>query len=426
MLSIGADRARQLIEEGGPKGKAMAFMILRPSELLSTILVGNSIASILAGSLTTSLTTAYTGSHIVGLALGATTIIIIIFGEILPKTIGRNHAERFSVIAIRSLQILFYLLYPVIKSIVWFINTILGDNAEVTGRMVTKDDIEFMINRAEKEKTMDSKQIDLLSSILEFPMIKVKDIMISRTRVNYIQAKWSFLEMMAYARETGNSRYPVCNGELENIVGFLHVKDLAFVSDEEKANFKIEKLLKPPFFVYEHMKIQGVFDHMNRKKVHLALVKDENGTVVGIITLEDIIEEIFGEINDEHDDVEEREKNLAEANLEDGIVVDGDISLRELHSDYDIKIPLNDNYSSLSGFLLDMLGNTFPELGQIIVWDGLSFDLEQVENHVIKQVRIKDVDGEKHIFSKKHQAELLEQNDLEASQQVHSKEYLEK
>jgi putative hemolysin len=426
LLSIGADRARQLIEEGGPKGKAMAFMILRPSELLSTILVGNSIANILAGSLTTSLTAAYTGSNIVGLALGATTIIIIIFGEILPKTVGRNHAEKFSVIAIRSLQVLFYLLYPAIKSIVWFINTILGDNAEVTGRMVTRDDIEFMISKAEKEKTMDSKQIDLLSSILEFPMIKVKDIMISRTRVNYIQHKWGFLEMMAYARETGNSRYPVCDGELENIVGFLHVKDLAFVSDEEKANFKIDKLLKPPFFVYEHMKIQSVFDHMNRKKVHLALVKDENGTVVGIVTLEDIIEEIFGEINDEHDDVEENEKHLEEANLQDGIVVDGDISLRELYSDYDIKIPLNDNYSTLSGFLLDMLGNTFPEQDQMIVWEGLSFDLEVVEDSVIKQVRIKDVGGEKHIFSKKHHAELVEQSDFEASQQIHNKDYSEK
>lgn len=404
----------------------MAFMILRPSELLSTILVGNSIANILAGSLTTSLTAAYTGSNIVGLALGTTTVIIIIFGEILPKTVGRNHAERLSVIAIRSLQVLFYLLYPAIKSIVWFINTILGDNADATGRMVTKDDIEFMISKAEKEKTMDSKQIDLLSSILEFPMIKVKDIMISRTHVNYIQRSWGFQTMMDYAKDTGNSRYPVCKGELENIVGFLHVKDLAFVSNEEKTDFHIEKLLKPPFFVYEHMKIQAVFDHMNRKKVHLALVKDENGTVVGIVTLEDIIEEIFGEINDEHDDVEEREKSLEEANLEDGIVVEGDISLREIYSDYDIKIPLNDNYSTLSGFLLDMLGNTFPELGQIIVWEGLSFDLEIVEDHVIKQVRIKDVDGEKHIFSKKQHAELVEQSDLEASKQIHEKDYSEK
>jgi putative hemolysin len=422
LLSIGVDRARQLIEEGGSKGKAMAFMILRPSELLATILVGNTIANILAGSITTSIATAYTGSNVEGIALGATTFIILIFGEIIPKTIGRTHAERFSVIVIRTLQIIFYVLYPAIKSIVWFIGTILGDNAEVTGRMVTKDDIEFMISKAEKERTMDSKQIDLLSSILEFPMIKVKDIMISRVRVNYAQADWSFDEMMNYARETGNSRYPVVAGELENIVGFLHVKDLAFVTDQEKKNFKLERLLKPPFFVYEHMKIQSVFDHMNRKKNHLALVKDENGTVVGIVTLEDIIEEIFGEIHDEHDDVEEIEKGLEEANLEDGIVVVGDISLRELYNDYDIKIPLNDNYSTLAGFLLDMLGNTFPEQDQIIVWEGLSFNLEIVEDSVIKQVRVKDVGGEKHIFSKKEHAELVEKNDIEASLQLHEKE----
>ncbi len=411
-----------MIEEGGAKGKAMAFMILRPSELLTTILIGNNIANILAGSITTSIATKLTGSVPLGIALGVTTVITIIFGEIIPKTFARNHAERFSVIVIRMLQVLFYVLYPVVKSVVWFIGTILGDSVEATGRMVTKDDIEFMITKAEKEKTMDSKQIDLLASILEFPMIKVKDIMISRVHVNYIQLKLSFLEMMDYARETGNSRYPVCDGELENIVGFLHVKDLAFVSDEQKANFKIETLLKPPFFVYEHMKIQSVFDHMNKKKVRLALVKDENGTVVGIVTLEDIIEEIFGEIHDEHDDVDEKTKALHEANLEEGIVVDGDISLREVYNDYDIKISLNDNYSTLSGFLLDMLGNTFPEQDQMIVWEGLSFDLEIVEDHVIKQVRIRDVGGEKHIFSKKQHAELVEQGDLEASKGFNEKE----
>jgi putative hemolysin len=415
------DRARQLIEEGGPKGKAMAFMIMRPSELLSTILVGNNIANIFAGSLATSLATRLTGNSDVGLALGLTTVVIIIFGEIIPKTIGRNHAEKFAVVVIRTLQVFFYILYPLIKSIVWFINTILGDNAEITGRMVTKNDIEFMINKAEKEKTMDSKQIDLLSSILEFPLIKVKDIMISRTRVNYIQKKWTFVEMMKFAKETANSRYPVCDGELENIVGFLHVKDLAFVSETEKNNFQINKLLKAPFFVYEHMKIQSVFDHMNKKKVHLALVKDENGTVVGIVTLEDIIEEIFGEIHDEHD-TDEASLYKPEDDLEDGIIVEGDITLRELHSDYDIKISLNDNYSTLSGFLLDMLGNNFPEQGQIIVWEGLTFDLEIVTDHVIKQVRIKDVDGEKHIFSKKQHAELVEQNDIEANQIIHDKE----
>src|SRR5690606_13461435 len=152
----------------------------------------------------------------------------------------------------------------------------------------------------------------------------------------------------------------------------------------------------------EHMKIQAVFDHMNRKKVHLALVKDENGLIVGIVTLEDIVEEILGEIQDEHDDEEwEGEEEFNQAALAEGIIVEGSISLRDLYNDYDIKIPLNDNYSTLAGFILDMLGNNFPEEGQIIVWEGLSFELVKVDEYEIREIRIKDVDGEKHFYSKR-------------------------
>lgn len=388
----------------------MAYMILKPSELLATILVGNNIANIMAGSITTAMTAQYTGSPIIGIALGLTTMIVVVFGELIPKTMGRAHAERLSVIFIRTLQVVFFILWPLIICLVWFIRTILGDSVNLNGRMVTKDDIEYMVNKAEKERTMDSKQIDLLASILEFPMIKVKDIMMPRIKVNYIQINWSYDQVFDYIKETENSRYPVVDGELENIIGFLHLKDFFFLTDEEIENFDIKSLIKTPFFVYEHMKIQSVFDHMNKKKIHLALVKDENGTVVGIVSLEDIIEQIVGDINDEYDDAEEEVQSIEEAPLEEGILVDGEITLRDLYNDYDVKIPLNDNYSTLAGFILDMLGNTFPEQDQMIIWEGYSFSLEEVADHVIKQVRIKDVDGEKHIFSKKEHAEIVEQD----------------
>ncbi len=388
----------------------MAYMILKPSELLATILVGNNIANILAGSITTAMTAQYTGSPIIGIALGLTTMIVVIFGELIPKTMGRAHAEKLSVIFIRTLQVVFFILWPLIICLVWFIRTILGDSANLNGRMVTKDDIEYMVNKAEKERTMDSKQIDLLASILEFPMIKVKDIMMPRMKVNYIQVNWTYDQVFDYIKETENSRYPVVDGELENIIGFLHLKDFFFLTDDEIANFDIKSLIKTPFFVYEHMKIQSVFDHMNKKKIHLALVKDENGTVVGIVSLEDIIEQIVGDINDEYDESEEEVQSIEEAPLEEGILVDGEITLRDLYNDYDVKIPLNDNYSTLAGFILDMLGNTFPEQDQMIIWEGYSFSLEEVADHVIKQVRIKDVDGEKHIFSKKEHAEIVEQD----------------
>jgi putative hemolysin len=402
LLSIGHDRARQLIEEGGPKGRALTFMIERPSELLTTILVGNNLVNIFASSLVTVIASRIFENDAIGISVGVTTLIILIFGEIIPKTFARTHAEGLSVFTIRVLQLFYYALYPAIKLMVWLIHTVLGENAQLNGRLVTKNDVEYMIQKAEKENTMDLKQIDMLNSILEFPKIKVKDVMIPRKEVKYIQSKSTFEEVLAVVGADTHSRYPVCDGELENMEGFLHVKSLAFVTEEEKKNFDLLKFLKEPFFVFEHMKIQAVFDHMNRKKVHLALVKDENGLVVGIVTLEDIIEEIVGEIQDEHDnDEEEITQEYEEMDLVAGVIVEGSLSLRDLYNDYDIKIPLNDNYSTLAGFILDMLGNNFPEAGQIIVWEGFSFELLEVEDYEIRSIKIKDVDGEKHIFSKK-------------------------
>jgi putative hemolysin len=405
LMSLGIDRAKQLIEEGGSKGKAMAFMIERPNELLATILVGNNIVNIFAASLTTVIASRIFASDAVGISTGAVTIIILIFGEVIPKTFARTHAEKLSVFIIYVLRLKYYLLFPIVRSMVFIIKTVLGEKAELSGRLVTKNDIEYMINRAEQDKTMDSKQLDLLNSILEFPTIKVKDIMIPRLEVKFIRLGTSFTEAMRLIEEDGHSRYPVVDGELDNTVGFLHVKDLAFVRGTGKANFDLKSMIKDPFFVYEHMKIQAVFDHMNRKKVHLALVKDENGLVVGIVTLEDIIEEIVGEIHDEHDDEVEAVDEKTSQNLVDGVVIEGSCSLRDLYNDYDLKISLNDNYSTVAGFLLDMLGNNFPEQGQIIVWEGFSFELIRVEDYEIKEIRIKDVDGEKHIFSRREVSE---------------------
>lgn len=412
LMSVNIDRARQLIEAGGTKGKALTFMIEKPSELLTTILIGNNIVNILAASISTTISTRFFDSEAIGVSVGITTLVILIFGEIMPKTFARTHAEALSVFVIRVLQLLYYLMFPVIVVTVWLIEKVLGENAELTGRIVTKNDIEYMISKAEKEKTMDSKQLDLLTSILEFPTIKVKDIMVPRSKITHIKLGTSYEEVIRIVKENTHSRYPVVDGDLDKTVGFIHVRDLALIEDEDIENFNLEKFLKSPFFVYEHMKIQAVFDYMNRKKVHLAMIKDENGLIVGIATLEDIVEEIVGEIQDEHDreDVEVIEE-YASVDLEDGISVEGTISLRDLYNEYDVKIPLNDNYSTLAGFVLEMLGNNFPTQGQIIVWEGLVFELNRVEDMEIKEVRIRHAAGEKHLYSRQEAKEVYDRED---------------
>lgn len=401
LISIPSKRIRQLIEDQIKGKSAYVFLSEKPSELLTTILIGNNFVNIFVASYATTIAQSYLESDAISYSVGITTILILIFGEIIPKTFMRNHAETLVIPVVRILQLCYYLLFPIVHIFMFIIKLVLGENASLQEKMITKDDIEFMVGEAEKDRSIDSKQIDLLTSILEFPTIKVKDIMTPRASVSGIKADAVFDETIKMIREMQHSRYPVYEEDIDSTIGFIHVKDISFATDIERETFDVTKYVNEPFFVYEHMKIQAVFDHMNRKKIHLALVKDENGLVVGIVTLEDIMEEIFGEIQDEYDDEDDTLTSDGQDLLENGVTVHGSISLRDLSSEFDVKIPLNDNYSTLRGFLLDMLGNNFPKEGNILFWDGLSFELLKVVVNEIEEVKIESTDGEKHISNKK-------------------------
>ncbi len=418
LLSISAQRVKQLIEEGGSRAKALEFLANQPNDILTTILIGNNFVNIFVASYATQIAQSYFANDALAYSVGVTTLLILLFGEIVPKTFARNHAEKMALPFIRVLQFFYYLMYPLVKLFVFIIKLVLGENAALNERIVTKEDIEFLVNEAEKEKSIDTKQIDLLTSILEFPTIKVKDIMTPRHAIDGIKKGATFYEVIALVRDVAHSRYPVYDEDLDETLGVLHVKDLAFVEEEERKVFDVAKYMKEPFFVYEHMKIQAVFDHMNRNKVHLSLVKDENGIVVGIVTLEDIMEEIFGEIQDEHDDETDGVPVAKHNPLEDGLIIAATISLRDLYNEYDIKIPLNDNYSTLTGFILEMLGNNFPKEGNIIFWETYSFELTAVKDGEIEEVMIKSIDPERQIIEKE---EIVpEQNEFNASDNHYS------
>jgi len=390
LLSLPQEKAKQIADEHGIDSWAMKKWIEMPNDILTTILVGNNFVNILIASLSTNITERYFSNDALAISVGITTMIILLFGEITPKTLGRGKSEKFAPLSMLALMGFYYSMYPIVKIFTKIIRFVLGENANVRGRVVTKDDIEVMVEMAEEERTIDSKQIDLLNSILEFPSIKVKDIMVTRVNIEAIKSDVNFSDVIKKVRDVAHSRYPVFGKDMDDVLGFLHVKDLAFSSQDEQKNFDITKYIKPPFFVYEHMKIQAVFDHMNRKKVHLALVKDENGLVVGMLTLEDIMEEIFGEIQDEHDDEDD---GIPGVESEEGITVPSTISLRDLYNEYDVEIPLNDNYSTLNGFLMEQLGDHFPKKGHMIIWDGFSFELVRVKNSEIKEVKIKSTNG---------------------------------
>jgi len=389
VVSLSLERMKQLIEKGGRRGKLVEFLQGKSSEILNTILVGNNIVNVFIPTLAATIMQRLFESNILAISTFFSTSFILIFGEIIPKTFARTHVEKLIIPVLFILKIFYFLLWPIVKPLTAIISFLLGKNARINGRVVTAGDIEFMVNQAEEDNSMDSKQIDLLNSILEFPTIKVRDIMRPRNKIQGIKSDATFEEVLEIIRDVAHSRYPVYKEDLDDVSGFLHVKDLALVKPEDRDNFYLENFIKEPFYVFESMKIQAVFDHMNRNKVHLSLVKDESGLLVGIVTLEDIMEEIFGEILDEHDNEEDDLPGADHELTAEGIVVSGTISLRDLYNEHDIKIPLNDNFSTLTGFVLEMLENNFPKQGQVILWENFSFELTEVNGSEIERILIK-------------------------------------
>ncbi len=165
-MSIPVDRTKQLIEQGDARGKAFEFLVQKSNEILSTILIGNNFVNSIVASLMTSIASKLFSNDILAISVGVATLLILVFGEVVPKTFGRTQAEKIAYPSILILRVFYYLFYPLVQLFMFFVHAILGQNANMSGRIVTRDDIEFLVNKAEQDKTMDSKQLDLLSSIL--------------------------------------------------------------------------------------------------------------------------------------------------------------------------------------------------------------------------------------------------------------------
>lgn len=389
VMSISVERTRQLIEEGGKKANALRFLISHPTEILTTILVGNNLVNTVVASLVTVIVSKLSFDYAIAIASGGATLIILIFGEISPKSFARSNAESMVYFSVTVLRFVYFVLFLVVKPLSVLIKRILGKNAILRGRVVTTDDIEFLVTQAEENQSIDAKHIDLINSILEFPLIRVRDIMVSRVHIDAIDINASENEILKTVRHHQYSRYPIFDGSLDNIVGFIHIKDF-LLARESRPTVQLKDFLKTPFFVYDQMKIQSVFDRMNRSKVHMAIVKSETGTMVGIITLEDIMEQIFGEITDEHDK-ETPSDATKKKNIEEGVLISGNTPIRDLDQNFDIQIPSSEAYATVTGFLLELLGNHFPKQSQIIYWDDYSFELTKVVNYQIDQVTIKKI-----------------------------------
>jgi CBS domain containing-hemolysin-like protein len=415
LTALGEARARQLHESGGRRTRFLSVWIEQPERVLSTLLIGNTLAAIGVGALAASVAADLVAGNAgwiegtaVAIATAITTVVVLFFGEIVPKTLAKRRPVHLALATIPAIRFLTWLLWPVTGATSRAASAFMrlfGGGASAVTPPVTSEEIEYLIEMGTREGVLDEVKEELLNSVLEFADRVVKEIMVPRTRLVAIDRDASPEELTRIVTENPYSRMPVFQGTVDNIVGILMVREI--VLELRRGPIQAVGLdghLRPAFFVPEQMKISRLLKEMQRRHVHLAIVVDEFGGTSGIATLEDVLEEIVGEIQDEGDAEAAPVKAVGE-----GVwLAEATIPLHELEEFLnrhgvpaatgddehgEVHFPEEGDYETLGGFVTATAGRV-PPVGSVIAWDGLAFTVRGGDERRVTRVEIARRDPE--------------------------------
>lgn len=379
ITSFGDRRARRAKEEGGREGKLLGWWVDRPVRVLSTILLGNNVVNTLMGATATALAIRHLegtarASYAVPAAVVVTTGLLLVFGEIVPKALGKLYSRRITIPMLTMLSALEKLAYPLVWSLSWITELVIrrANTEEGGAARVTSGELDYLVRVAEREGTIPAEQAELLQQVFRFEDKIVRDIMVPLDRVVGVDLEWDIDKIKRVAHSTGHSRLPVYVSDLDNVRGVLHIKqivglELAPPATESGHHAMLEKLLRPPVFVSESLLVHDLLRRFKEQRVHLAIVVDDAGDTVGVVTLEDVIEQLVGQIFDESD------RAPLFAPLDSGVkYVDGQVSLHAVEEALMVEFEELDGVASV-GDLLTRLAGQMPIAGSVFVWEGVRF-----------------------------------------------------
>ena len=360
LISITRAKVRTLLNEGKKGSKSLSALKETPNRFLIAILIGNNIVNVAAAAIATAVTISIFGDIGVGIATGVVVILLLFFGEIGPKIYAARNTEKLALAVSKPVLLLSRILSPVI----WGIEKItgrFGASAAVGETMVTEEEIKEWIEVGKEEGTIEQEEREMLYSVLEFGDTLTREIMTPRVDVALIEDIRTLDEAMQLFNETGFSRIPVYHDTVDNIIGILNIKDVFSTAFSGKRNIPIRELMYDPFFVPETKKIDDLLKELQVRKVQIAIVLDEYGSFVGIVTVEDILEELVGDILDEFDREEPEIQKIGEGTY----LVDAKIWVDDLNDELDISLPVHESYETIGGLLIDRLGH-IPHPGESV------------------------------------------------------------
>lgn len=384
LTTVNRMRIRGLADEGDKRAKTVMNITDNSSKMLSAILIGNNIVNLSAASLTTSL--AYRlGGSMIAMASALLTVLIILFGEITPKTMATLHAEKMSLAYAPVIHLYMKIMTPVIILINGLSSGILfilrvDPNARTD--TMTESELRTIVDVSHEDGVIESDEKEMIYNVFDLGDARAKDVMVPRVHVTFADVNSTYEELIEIFREDKFTRLPIFEETTDNVIGTINMKDLLLY--DNTGEFHIRDIMREAYFTYEYKSISELLVEMREASFNIAIVLDEYGETAGLITLEDILEEIVGEIHDEYD---ENEEDFVQKINEREYIVEGSMNLDDLNDRLDLNLT-SDEYDSLGGFIIERL-DRLPEVGDHITTEtGIRLIVEKLDKNRIESVHV--------------------------------------
>lgn len=386
LTTVNQIRMRTLADNGDKRAARVLHVTGNPGKMLSAILIGNNIVNLSASSISTSLAIHLFGNTGAGIATGILTFLILIFGEVTPKTMATIKADSMSLTVAAPIGLLMKILTPVIfiiNKLSLGLMFLLHVNIKDAQEKMTEEELRTIVDVSQENGVIEHEERDMIHNLFDFGDAEAKEIMVPRIDMTFVQADATYQEVLDIFRQDMFTRLPVYEDSTDNVIGIINMKD--FLLQNDTPEFSVRNLLREPYFTYEHKNTADLFLEMRKSSISLAIVLDEYGVTAGLITLEDLLEEIVGEIRDEYDADEEDDITrisdrefyvLGSANLND---VSEALSLHFTSDDYD----------TIGGYCLGLLDH-LPEKNEIILTDNnILLRIDRMEKNRIERIYIR-------------------------------------
>ncbi|WP_256295814.1 hemolysin family protein [Haloarchaeobius salinus] len=397
MFSLAKHRIESMREEGKPGSATVAELKDDPHRLLVTILVGNNLVNIAMSSIATGLFAIYLDQGpAVAVATLTITALVLLFGESAPKSYAVENTESWALRIARPLKWSEYVLLPLIlifDYLTRIVNKVTGGRSAIESSYVTRDEIQNMIETGEREGVIEEEEREMLQRIFRFNNTIAKEVMTPRLDMTGVPKDAAIDEAIETAIHSGHARVPVYEGSLDNVIGVVHIRDLVRdnnYGETEPDDIELEDLIQPTLHVPESKNVDELMAEMRENRMHMVIVIDEFGTTEGLVTMEDMIEEIVGEI------LEGEEEEPIEEVDDDTFIVKGELNIEDVNEAMGIDLPEGEEFETIAGFIFNRAGRLVEE-GEQITYDGIEITVEQVENTRIMKAlltRIDDGGGE--------------------------------